>query len=802
VASKKKATKGKKVIVKEAKVKDAKKPKVTKIELSEESEKDVIEVKKKTVIVTSAHKDDDKSESSEDMDLQKDDKSIEDDKTDSEQSNAKDDDSFVEDEDKDKWHELDNAKEPTPVLGDNQWQTANIDSEDDDIDRPEWDDEKWQQANIDEETPETSDYDANTEELATVSESADVDETETSEAFDQPKASSKTETEVDLNDLKGSSDAKEESDKDVSTIENTEETVSDNNKSELEEESKDDETKSEIQGDDLDSRSASAVALNVDEPYRKKTKLSLKTFPSYFINWWKTARLRNSLISAAIVILLVIISIPTPRYAALNSVGVRATASMTILDSETKLPLRSVDVELAGIKKQTNDNGLVIFDNVKLGKQKIKIIKSAYDSYTEDVTIVMGSNKIKPVFLVAVGKSFNFKISDWLSKKAINTAEVSFQSNSSYANDDGVVILNVPTATDKNITVVISAQNYLKKTLKIDTTNDEQKLVSLVPDKAHYFISKRNGNYDVYKINVDGSDEELIIEGTGSEGRDIQFDVSPSAKNSILVATRDPNIKNSDGFIMAGLYDIDNHLKSIKKVDSSERINIVGWIGDTVIYVKVQAGASGQNPNRHRLMSYNTLTGDLIEIAASNYFNDVLVAKDYVFYAPSDAYKLNPKAFLYRSNSNGTQNITVVEKVVWQIIRVDYDDIYFNSDQDWYKSKIDQTSIQELNNKPTYNSSRLYSLNSFGDVAGWVDQRDGKGNLIIFDSLTNTETTLVARGGLRDPIVWVNDSQLIYRVVTSDETADYIISTEPGSKPVKITDVTNVTGADGWYYYY
>ena len=246
---------------------------------------------------------------------------------------------------------------------------------------------------------------------------------------------------------------------------------------------------------------------------------------------------------------------------------------------------------------------------------------------------------------------------------------------------------------------------------------------------------------------------------------------------------------------------IDVKTGDFKKIDSSERIDILGWIDDRVIYVKVQAGASGQNPERHRLVSFDTDTQQSNQIAASNFFNDVLVAEDYIFYAPSDAYKQSPRAYLFRSNADGSSIETVFEKNVWTVLRTGLDSITFDSEQTWYSGKINQILNNELDSRPNEFTSRLYTSNPSETKSAWVDIRDGKGALILTDRTSGEETTVASEGGLRNPIVWLSDRHLIYRIVTSDETADYVLDVVTG-KVAKIDDVTDISGADRWYYYY
>ena len=659
-------------------------------------------------------------------------------------------------------------EEDSPEWDAEKWQQANVAEDELEPEHPEWDEEKWQQANLDEEEVETPEWDEEKWQQAN-SESDNQEELE-------PEEAKQEDTELQTGDV-----AHVEISETKQEVDDTAESSSDDS-------------------EDIDHRSASQVALNDDEEVNSGGKFNLKMLPKRFISWWQKAKLRNSMVAISATALLLLVVLPSPRYALLNTAGVRATASVEILDDETMLPLRDVLVSLAGQEKQTNKNGLVQFEGVRLGRQKLTITKSAYDTHDVSWTIGVGSNNIEPIRLRAIGTSFDFKITDWLTGSPILNAEVIYGENSAFVDSAGVAKLNTTVPSADPIVVTVTAPAYAEGMVEISTTTNELNEVSLVLDRHHLFISKRDGKYGVYKIRADGSDEQLVLAGTGSEGSELKFDTSPSGKKSILVAVRDKDKKNKDGFVLSGLHLIDVQTGDFEEVDASERIDVIGWIGSRVIYVKVQAGASGKNPERHRLMSLDTQTGELNQIAASNYFNDVLVAKNFVFYAPSDAYKENPRAFLFRSSADGSNIDTVFEKNVWTILRTGVDNIKFDANQVWYEGKVDQVSNTMID-RPSDFTSRLYTRNRSGTKAAWVDIRDGKGTVILEDLAGGESKTIISQAGLRNPLVWLSDEHLIYRVVTSNETADYIVNVG-GGDPVKISDVTDISGIDRWYYFY
>jgi hypothetical protein len=81
----------------------------------------------------------------------------------------------------------------------------------------------------------------------------------------------------------------------------------------------------------------------------------------------------------------------------------------------------------------------------------------------------------------------------------------------------------------------------------------------------------------------------------------------------------------------------------------------------------------------------------------------------------------------------------------------------------------------------------------------WVDNRDGKGVLLSYDTTTQADTTLQTLGGLKLPVYWINNATLVYRISKTGETADYVMNID-GGEPHKLADVTDSTGIQNYYY--
>src|SRR5690606_5198658 len=103
----------------------------------------------------------------------------------------------------------------------------------------------------------------------------------------------------------------------------------------------------------------------------------------------------------------------------------------------------------------------------------------------------------------------------------------------------------------------------------------------------------------------------------------------------------------------------------------SERYQIIGWVNDRLLYAFQNPGVKSDSKDRYKLMSYDYQTGQSTELAASNYFNDMLIAGDYLFYAPATVAEDKPeqKLGLYQVKVDGNDKKVLTEDETWSIFR-------------------------------------------------------------------------------------------------------------------------------------
>lgn len=533
-------------------------------------------------------------------------------------------------------------------------------------------------------------------------------------------------------------------------------------------------------------------------PIAPIVKSKKKPRQNIFKTWFKTPLYRNLTIAFVLLGIAAAAVIPTSRYFILNSAGVRVSTSLRVLDDKTNLPLKNVEISIAGTSNKTDGDGNIKLDGIPLGAQQMVIKKPAFAEVTRRVTLGWGSNPLGEFRLAPIGSQYAFVLTDFLSGQPVRKGELVSGESSALFNEKGEAVLTVPADKDE-IQIQINAENYRNEVVTVSTTKKEQQKVQLVPVKKHIFASKRSGKFDLYKVDVDGKNEQVILTGTGLEKED-SLGIAPHPKQEIaaFTSTRE-NIRNRDGFLLSTLQLVDLQTNEVTKVTQSERIQVIDWIGDRLVYVKIAQGASEANTNRHRLMSYDIETNSEKELASTNYFNDVLSANGAIYYSPA-LYKVNGTVGLYKINPDGSNKKTIFQKEVWNLFRINYDKVSVSAGQDWYELALGNDTLSKVGGAPNVLKSRIYVASPDNKQSIWIDERDGKTVLIAYSLDSKADKVLKSQSGIKNPIRWLDDDHIVYRVANGQETADYVLSLS-GGETKKIKDVTNTAGIDRWYYF-
>lgn len=518
---------------------------------------------------------------------------------------------------------------------------------------------------------------------------------------------------------------------------------------------------------------------------------------------WHNKTARWGVIGGTVVVGMLLMLVPPSRYFILNTARIRSSVELRVIDTSTLQPLKNVTVTAANASAQTDSDGVAKLTGVKLGKTKLHIEKRAFAAQERTITVGWGSNPLGEYKVTPIGSQYTFFIRDGLSGKALPGAEAVSGDGNARADEDGKLVLALDTTDledDAQVEVKISASDYRTETINITVNNKENQSINMVPSRKHVFVSKRSGNYDVYSVDIDGKNERRIVGGSGYERDDISLIPHPTENYAAYVATRE-NTRNQSGYLLSTLYVLNTATGDLVRIDQSEQIQVAGWSKDgRLVYVKIASGASGTDPKRHRLMSFNNDDyADVKELASSNSFNDVQMVEDKVYYAPSNIFD-EATPGMHVINPDGSEGQQILDKEVFAIIRTAYDTLHLSGGENVWYDYVIGSPLAAKTDPPGSQTNRMYQTSPDGAYSAWIDDRDGQGVLLLRSKDSGEEQVIVERGGLKMPMYWLNDTYLVYRVADGRETADYVLNIE-GGESRKIIDTTDTSGISRWYYF-
>ncbi|MDQ5958662.1 MAG: hypothetical protein QG562_481 [Patescibacteria group bacterium] len=525
-----------------------------------------------------------------------------------------------------------------------------------------------------------------------------------------------------------------------------------------------------------------------------------KGLKRFFGAWWHNKLARWLTILVVVGGLAAVFIIPTTRYFILNKIGVRSSMTVQVIDAKSGRPVKNVETTVQGQKVLTNEQGNASFNNLLLGTTDMLLAKRSFATETIPVTVGWGSNPFgSPFEITPTGTKFRFTVQDWLTGSPLAKATVSDGESEAVTNEKGEAELTIE-PTDNDIVATVSADMYLSKSVTIPANSEESQQVQLVPSKKDIFLSNRSGKISVYSRYIDNTEELVLLAGTGNEQDSTQLLAHPSKDIAILSSSRDGK-RDSKGAILSALYLIDANSKQVEQISdsSSNNIRIVGWVGDSIVYV-LGNGATVDNPtDQQKLVAFNSATGQVKELAKSAYFGDVKIADNNVYYVTSALDQAQTGAGLSVIAIDGSRQKVLIDKPIWSVNRINQSQLIVNAQEDkWYQVNIPNNDVKNLEGRPPLVKDYQFITNPYAQNMVYVDVRDGKGTILLNDVSTQDKPAqeIVRQSGLQTmPLRWITPTVILYSVNTPQESANYVVDTQV-KKSLKVGDVTNTGNGD------
>lgn len=513
-----------------------------------------------------------------------------------------------------------------------------------------------------------------------------------------------------------------------------------------------------------------------------------------------------------LLVLGLLFAIPVTRYAMLG-VFVKKSVTLTILDSVNSRPVSAVDVTIAGKTSTTDGQGKAVIEGVPVGDQEVAAAKKYYKDAKQSVRIPVFSQASSNMTMEATGRQVPIKVINKISGAAIANATLTAAESEVATDEKGEGVLVVP-ADQTAIKATIKADGY--NDASVDVTVAEQlnpkNVFSVTPAGKVYFLSNRTGKINVMKSDLDGTNPEVVLAGTGKES---DFD-------TVLLASRDWKhlaLKAKRDSDKAKLYHVDPATGKLSVIDEGDAdFTLVGWSGGDFIFHLVRTKVQPWEANRHALKTYDASTAKLTMIEQTKaeaplgqngsyeaqYFNSVNIVGDLVVYNLAWQHSSNPANL-----GDKTDDITTVKpngqdkKVIWSYEAKKY--AYANSRQvtpqevyyqlftldsgkyEYFKyqnNKVEQ--VTGYNEQQFTADYKVDILSPSGNYTLWSVRRDGKLTLQVGDGRAQNAKTIATDGKLV-PFGWYSDD---YLLLSQNGSELFILPRDNVNNvaPLKVTD--------------
>jgi hypothetical protein len=510
-----------------------------------------------------------------------------------------------------------------------------------------------------------------------------------------------------------------------------------------------------------------------------------------------------------LLLVLVVFVVPASRYSVLG-LFLKGQVSVTVLDSKTNTPVTDAVVRVGGSTFKTNAAGKAS-GSVRLGATDLNVSKQYYKDAAQSAMVTLSAEKnTYKISLVATGRQVPVAVVNKITGKPLAGAVVRVLNTDAKTDKNGKATIVLPaTAASQKAVVELAGYNKLATTVLVTEKPAAANLFAMTPAGKLYFLSNQSGKIDVVKSNLDGTDRQTVLAGTGNE--------EPTTTS--LLASRDWKylaLLSRRAGTNASVYLINTTTDKLTTIDEGNAtFSLHGWSDDRFVYQVGRLGVETWQPKAQALKSYHAPTGKITTLDettaegtaswdyAYNNFSGVYLLDDEIVYAKNwlggyYANRLAGKSVTMVSvKPDGTAKKTIKDFPVpagetyyfvtlklyapgeiYAQVPTGTSSTYYEYEDGKIEQKPGVTSAVFDKNYATYLESPA------GTQTFWGDERDGKNVLFVGDKAGKNEKQIAALSEYV-PYGWYSDD---YLLVSKDSSELYILPSDGSKPPTKITD--------------
>ncbi|HVO86442.1 MAG TPA: hypothetical protein VMT23_01775 [Candidatus Binatia bacterium] len=529
---------------------------------------------------------------------------------------------------------------------------------------------------------------------------------------------------------------------------------------------------------------------------------------------WYVAKKKWTIPATILLFIILLFVIPWTRYQ-ICGLFLENDFSIKVVDSTADKPVSGASVSIGGISAVTDGSGQATLHDVKVGDQTVKVEKKYYQSLSQTFLVpILDQKSVPSVQFVATGRQVKIDLSNLINGQPVSGASIAVADIQSKTDKNGQAVVVLPAnSTSEKAQLSAPGYNNANVTVAVSASEIKQNDFKLTPAGKVYFLSKLSGTIDVVKTNLDGTDRETVLAGTGKE----------DDSHTVLLASRDWQylalLANRDGTAPA-LYVINTNDDKLLNMDQGNaNFTSIGWYNHYFIYTVARNGYNAWQPNAFSIKSYNADNGQAITLANTNasgtsnadaqYENiwDTLIMGSDVVYSRTwyrypgyldVAGKQNVLAAIRPDGSNNRQlksvdagtsyianlRLSKPRELDFGVYSNDGSvaTTYFVVDKSSNVSQSSDITDASLSQEPL-----TYLLSPAGSQTFWTEPRDGKNSLFIGDQDAGSPKQIASLSDY-NTYGWYTDQ---YLLVSKNSSELYIIPAsgiKDDSQAIKITD--------------
>jgi hypothetical protein len=518
-----------------------------------------------------------------------------------------------------------------------------------------------------------------------------------------------------------------------------------------------------------------------------------------------------------LIILVAAFAVPVTRNSLLGAV-ISRRLTISVIDSKTNKPVSAATISVDGLTSTTDAAGKSVI-KVPFGPRKITISKHYYR--TSEATVTIGFGAVAPVVaaITATGRQVPITVINSITGKPVAGVDLTVLKTSAKTDTQGKATIVLPTVGISTGGRMM-AQGYNDATITVQITGDETaaNTFSLTPSGKIYMLSNETGTVDVIKKNLDGSDRQVVLKGTGKE----------DAATTTLLVSRDWRyavLRSQRDTPQPALYLIDTTTDKVTTFDSGDTaFTTIGWIGHSFVYDSVRNSVPASQSGHEIIRSYNADSAQLNQIdqgmvdgtttnyAYQGFYNFFIIADQLIYntqWYVSGTKDIKDRSVAIRGAGESGQNkkdylqipaagVSYIQAAQVGTRIIDFAAYNYDAGKSSFYQFDGQTAATSTTvTQATFNKAYpRYMIAPGGKTVFWDELRNGKTTVLTSPASSIDGATPIAAFMGFSVYGWYSDDYLLLA-----KANDLYIAAADGSKaPVKVSSYYGVGQATGTGY--